>query len=37
MSSTAGEFQLTNLVEGYEDDCRIFAKTWRHTIPRDHI
>jgi putative CocE/NonD family hydrolase len=37
MSSTAEEFQLTNLVEGYEDDCRIFAKTWRRTIPRDHI
>jgi hypothetical protein len=37
MSSTADEFQLINLVEGYEGDCRIFAKTWRCTIPRDHV
>jgi hypothetical protein len=37
MSSTADEFQLTNLVEGYEGDGRIFAKTWRRSIPRDHV
>jgi uncharacterized protein len=37
MSSTADEFQLTNLVEGYEDGCRTFAKTWQRTIPRDHV
>ena len=37
MSSTAEEFQLTNFVEGYEGDCRIFAKTWRRGIPRDHV
>ncbi len=37
MSSTAEEFQLTNLVEGYEGDCRIFAKTWRRSVPRDLI
>ena len=37
MSSTDEEFQLTNLVEGYEGDCRIFAKTWRRAVPRDHV
>jgi uncharacterized protein len=37
ISSTAEEFQLTNLVEGYEGDCRIFAKTWRRALPRDHV
>ena len=37
ISSTAEEFQLTNVVEGYEGDCRIFAKTWRRAVPRDHI
>jgi len=37
MTSTAEEFQLTNLVEGYEGDCRIFAKTWRRAVPRDHV
>jgi len=37
MSSTAEEFQLTNLVEGYEGDRRIFAKTWRRVVPRDLV
>ena len=37
ISSTAEEFQLTNLVEGYEGDCRIFAKTWRRAVPRDFL
>jgi putative CocE/NonD family hydrolase len=37
MSSTDEEFQLTNLVEGYEGDCRIFAKTWRRAVPRDYV
>ena len=37
LSSTAEEFQLTNLVEGYEGDCRIFAKTWRRAVPRDFV
>jgi hypothetical protein len=37
MSATADEFLLTNLVEGYEGDRRIFAKTWRRTIRRDLV
>ena len=37
MSSTAEDFQLTNLVEGYEGDCRVFAKTWELAVPRDHV
>jgi hypothetical protein len=37
MSATAGEFLLTNLVEGYEGDRRVFAKSWRRSIPRDLV
>jgi uncharacterized protein len=37
MSATADEFLLTNLVEGYEGDSRIFAKTWRRSVPRDLV
>jgi uncharacterized protein len=37
MSATADEFLLTNLVEGYEGDRRVFAKTWRRSIPRDLV
>ena len=37
MSSTAKVFHLTNVLEGYEGDCRIFAKTWELAVPRDNV
>ena len=37
MSATADDFLLTNLVEGFEGERRIFAKTWRRAIPRDMV
>ena len=36
-SATRAEFHLTNLLEAYENGCRIFARAWSATIPRDHI
>jgi hypothetical protein len=37
MSSTADEFQITNVLEAFEGDCRVFAKTWHFAVPRDHV
>ncbi len=34
LSCTADEFELTNLVEGFEGEARVFVKTWRRSIPR---
>jgi uncharacterized protein len=34
MSSTAEEFQLTNVLEGFEGERRVFAKTWERRIRR---
>jgi hypothetical protein len=30
-------FHVTCLLEGFESDSRVFAKTWTFTIPRDLI
>jgi len=37
LSSDENAFFVTNLVEGYEDGVRVFAKTWSRRIPRDHV
>ncbi len=37
MTSTAEQFQLSNVVEGYEDGRRVFVKTWHLDVPRDHV
>lgn len=37
MSSKAETFQLTIVLEGYEADCRVLAKTWGPTVPRDLV
>lgn len=37
MSSTENDFHLTNVLEGYEGDARVFVKTWDIAIPRDHV
>ena len=35
MSSTATDFLLTTQIEAYEENRRIFARTWSRTIPRN--
>jgi predicted acyl esterase len=35
LSSTEDTFQVTNALDGYEGDRRVFAKTWHAEIPRD--
>jgi hypothetical protein len=37
LTADAGSFILTNVLEAFEGDVRVFAKTWTATIPRDHI
>ena len=37
LTADADNFHVTCLLEGYESDSRIFAKTWTFTIPRDLI
>lgn len=35
MSADAAQFHLTNVLDAYEGDVRVFAKTWSTSIPRD--
>ncbi len=35
MSATAQYYHLTNTLEAYEGQVRVFVKTWHTTIPRD--
>lgn len=35
MTSDETFFLITDTLEGFEDDKRIFSKTWTHKIPRD--
>jgi uncharacterized protein len=37
MSSTADHFQITNVLEAFEGDSRVFSKTWYLAVPRDHL
>ncbi len=37
MTGDAHAFHLTNAVEAYEDDIRIFTRSWTRAIPRDNV
>lgn len=37
MSSTADVFQVTNVLDGYEGEGRVFTKTWHKELPRDQV
>jgi predicted acyl esterase len=37
MTSDATTFRVTNSVDAYEGETRIFSKTWTFTAPRDHM
>ena len=36
LSADATTFYLTNVLEAYEGNVRIFARTWTAGVPRDH-
>jgi len=35
MSATTDDYVVTNTLEAYEGDTRVFAKTWHLVVPRD--
>jgi predicted acyl esterase len=35
MSADAVQFHVTNVLDAYEGDVRVFAKTWTFSVPRD--
>jgi hypothetical protein len=37
MSATASAFQVTNVLDAYEGDRRVFTKTWHADVPRDRV
>ncbi|MGH3058048.1 MAG: CocE/NonD family hydrolase [Gaiellaceae bacterium] len=37
MTADAEAFHVTTLLEVYEGAARIFARTWTHRFPRDHV
>jgi predicted acyl esterase len=37
MSADRESFHVTNALDAYEGDVRVFAKTWTLTVPRDHV
>jgi len=37
MTADATDFHLSNTVEAFEGDDRVFERTWERTIPRDHV
>jgi hypothetical protein len=37
MTSDASSFHVTNLLEAYEDETRVFAKSWVSSVPRDLV
>jgi hypothetical protein len=37
MSATTEEFHVTDTLEAYEHEQRVFAKTWHLTVARDHV
>jgi hypothetical protein len=37
MTADLESFHVTNLLEAYEGDRRVFTKTSAHTYPRDHV
>jgi putative CocE/NonD family hydrolase len=37
MTSTAQEFHVTQALDAYEGETRVFARTWSFTFPRDNV
>jgi uncharacterized protein len=37
MSATPGSFQVTNVLDAYEGDARVFTRTWNAEVPRDCV
>jgi hypothetical protein len=37
MTSTATHFIVTSVIEAFEGETRVFARTWTGSFPRDHI
>jgi hypothetical protein len=37
LSASAEAFLVTNTLEGYERDARVFARSWHRSIPRDGV
>ena len=37
MTGDGEHFHLTNVLDAYEGDTRVFTKTWDASIPRDHV
>jgi hypothetical protein len=37
MSSDKSSFTVTNILEAFEDDVRVFSKVWTHLLPRDLV
>jgi hypothetical protein len=37
MTSDAEAFHVTTMLEVYERNARIFARTWTHRFPRDGV
>lgn len=37
MTADADAFHVTSALDAYEGDERVFARTWTHAFPRDHV
>jgi hypothetical protein len=37
LSASAEAFLVTNTLEGYERDARVFARSWHRSVPRDGV
>jgi putative CocE/NonD family hydrolase len=37
MTADAATFRVTNVLDGYEGETRVFSKTWDCTVPRDGV
>ena len=37
MTADAQAFRVTNALDAYEGEARIFAKTWHFSVPRDLV
>lgn len=37
MTSDENNFHLTNVIDAYEGEVRVFTKSWTKAIPRDHV
>ncbi|WP_143051306.1 hypothetical protein [Rhodococcus koreensis] len=37
VTADATHFHLTTTIEAFEDNSKIFERSWEHDIPRDHL